>query len=201
MIGATLCFVMATTASAQYKYVSPDGRTTYSDLPAPSTEKVVSQKKLNESSAPTVALPFEVQQASTRFPVTLYTGNQCPPCEEARAYLRSRGVPFVEKTVTSDDDIALFRQQSPDGTAPVISVGSRKSVGFAQSSWSALLDGAGYPQTNTLPREYQNPVPTALSPNTRAPAQAVAGAAPPPSDRSTAPAAPAAPTAPPGFRF
>jgi glutaredoxin len=203
---APLALALASTAVAQYRYVAPDGRVTYSDQPPPPSEKVVSQRKLNETTAPVTPLPFEVAQATSRYPVTLYTGEKCPPCEEARTYLRGRGVPFTEKTVTSEDDIALFRQQSPDGTAPVMAIGGRKTIGFAQTTWAALLDGAGYPQTNTLPRDYQNPIPTALSPSTRSQTQAIAGAPPAKAQtRSTPPASPApastAPTTSPGFRF
>ena len=161
------CAVVSSAAFAQYKYVGPDGRVTYSDQPPPRNARVVEEKKLGASAAPNVALPFGVQQAASKYPVTIYTGDKCAPCDEARNYLRNRGVPFGEKTVTSSDDIALFKQQSPDGTAPVLVVGARKSVGFSQTAWSSLLDSAGYPQTSALPRDYQNPVPTPLSPNTR----------------------------------
>lgn len=193
-------------ASAQYKYVGPDGRVTYSDVPPPPTAKVVEQKKLGAAStAP--ALPFEVQQASTKYPVTLYTADKCAPCDDARNFLRGRGVPFTEKTVNSDDDIAAFKQQSPDGTAPVVTVGSRKSVGFSQAALASLLDSAGYPATSTLPRDFQNAAATPLSPTTRAPGQNVGQAPAPASPGSrrsptpqVTPPAPA-PANPSGFRF
>jgi glutaredoxin len=196
--------LVAATATAQYKSIGADGRVTYSDTPPPPTAKVVEQKKLGGSTAGP-ALPFELQQAATRFPVTLYSGDKCAPCDEARSYLRARGVPFNEKTVTSDDDIALFKQQSPDGTAPVITVGSRKSVGFSQVALSSLLDSAGYPATSTLPRDYQNAVATPLSPNTKAPGQSVAQTPATPIRPSTtaidATPAPSPPANPSGFRF
>lgn len=197
---ALLSFVAS--ASAQYKYVGPDGRVTYSDVPPPPTAKVVEQKKLGAASAGP-ALPFEVQQASTKYPVTLYTADQCAPCDDARNFLRGRGIPFTEKTVNSDDDIAAFKQQSPDGTAPVVTVGGRKSVGFSQAALTSLLDSAGYPARSTLPRDFQNAAATPLSPNTRAPAQSV-GQAPAAARRPATPPAnaPAAPPAnPSGFRF
>jgi glutaredoxin len=173
-------FGAAATASAQYKSVSPDGHVTYSDLPPPPPARVVQQKKpAADPVTPNPPLPFEVQQAATKYPVTLYTGDRCAPCDEGRAYLRNRGIPFAEKTVTSDDDIALFKQESPDGTAPVVTVGARKSIGFLQSAWSSLLDNAGYPASTALPRDYQNAVATPLSPTTRAPAQSLAPAASP----------------------
>ncbi len=195
--------VAAGTASAQYKSIGADGRVTYSDTPPPPTAKIVEQKKLGGTTAGP-ALPFELQQATTRFPVTLYTGDKCGPCDDARAYLRGRGVPFSEKTVTSDEDIALFKQQSPDGTAPVVTVGNRKSIGFSQVALSSLLDSAGYPATSTLPRDYQSTAATPLSPNTKGAGQSIAQtpAAPTtPARRDATATTPPATTNPSGFRF
>lgn len=195
----------AAAAHAQYKYVGSDGRVTYSDLPPPSTARVLEQKPLGITAAPAMALPFEVQQATDKYPVTLYTGNDCAPCDSARLYLLGRGVPFTEKTVTSDDDIALFRQQSPDGTAPVVTVGARRTIGYSQVTLAGLLDSAGYPSTSALPRDYQNAAATPLSPTTRpaavqalrqattaSPGKAAADAAPPAQPQSQGT---------PGFRF
>ena len=208
---------VATIASAQYKYVGPDGRVTYSDQPPPPGSKVVDEKKLgrNGGATSTTPLPFALQQAVSKYPVTLYTGNQCGPCDEGRAYLRSRGVPFTEKTVTSNEDIVAFKQQSSDGTAPVLTVGGRRAIGFLQNQWTSALDDAGYPRTSTLPADYQNPLPTPLSPATQAPAVPVAGgtnapagsegnaptAAPSGRGRRAPPAPTPAPSAPPDFRF
>lgn len=208
------CVVFSHAAFAQYKYVGPDGRVTYSDQAPPRNARTVEEKKLGAPAASNTTLPFEVQQATSKYPVTIYTGEKCAPCDDGRNYLRNRGVPFTERTVSSNDDIALFKQQSPDGTAPVLIVGSRKSAGFSQGAWSGLLDSAGYPQTSALPRDYQNPAPTALSPNTKAPAQnvtqAAAQVAGPPAPRGSpsvpgstpsGPPAAAPATAPPGFKF
>jgi len=189
-------------AWAQYKSIGPDGIVTYSDTPPPPTSRIVNEKKTNVGASTSPALPYEVQTAASKYPVVIYTGDNCSPCNDARAYLRSRGIPFTEKTVKSDDDIALFRQQSPDGTAPLVTVGSRKSFGFSQAALSSVLDNAGYPATNTLPRDYQNPDPTPLAPSPPGRA-AVAGAqASAPVGRPTAPPeASPAPNTPPGFRF
>lgn len=198
--------LVATQAFAQYKSVGPDGRVTYSDLPPPPGSKMVEQKKLAVETTANPALPFELQEAATKYPVLLYTGDNCAPCDEARAFLRGRGVPFTEKTVTSTEDIALFKQQSPDGTAPVLTVGSRKSVGYTQSSWTGLLDSAGYPRTAALPRDYRNPAATALAPP-RASGEGSQAASPAARTNSTASAngAPNAPapagTPASGFRF
>jgi glutaredoxin len=198
---------VATSAVAQYKSIGTDGRVTYSDQPPPPSSRVVTTKKLNDTTPTVTPLPFGLEQAASKYPVTIYTGERCAPCEDARAYLRNRGVPFSEKTVTSDDDIALFKQQSPDGVAPVVVVGSRRAVGFSQATLSALLDTAGYPATNILPGDYQNPLPIPLSPSTKPAAQAVGrNSTPPtaqPATRNPLPPAspPSTPSAPPGFRF
>jgi glutaredoxin len=193
----------ATSAVAQYKSIGPDGRVTYSDQPPPPSSRVVTTKKLNDATPAGTPLPFGLQQAASKYPVTIYTGERCAPCDDARAYLRNRGVPFSEKTVTSDDDIALFKQQSPDGVAPIVVVGSRKAVGFSQATLSALLDTAGYPATSILPGDYQNPMPTSLSPSTKPAAQTVGQNTTQPAARSPSPPAspPPTPSAPPGFRF
>lgn len=206
VLGVAVAFAtLVGPAFAQYKYVGSDGRITYSDQPPPTGAKVIDEKRLGRggvASTPTV-LPFALQAASSKYPVTIYTGDKCPPCEEGRNYLRTRGIPFTEKTVTSPEDIALFKQQSPDGTAPVLSVGSRKATGFAQGTWSSILDDAGYPATSVLPATFQNAVPTALSPSTQAASAAVG--AQDAARRTTPPATRPGPTPPasstPGFRF
>lgn len=204
---AGLFLVAAATASAQFKSIGPDGRVTYSDLPPPAGSRIVDRKQRDATATDAnPPLPFEVQQALGKYPVTLYTGDRCPPCDEARSYLRNRGVPFTERTVSSDEDIALFRQTSPDGTAPVVVVGTRRSVGFSQVSLSSLLDAAGYPSTPMLPRDYRNAAATPLSPTTRAPAQSITQNAAPAAGSGTSarggatmPPPPAA--GQPGFRF
>jgi glutaredoxin len=208
LTAAAVCLAFAGGAAAQssnssasqYKYVDADGRVTYSDRPPPPTARVLDARRGGDG-PPSSPLPFDLQQAASRYPVVLYSGNRCDPCDDARALLRGRGVPFTEKTVTSNEDVALFKQQSPDGTAPVVMVGTRKVVGFSQPNIASLLDDAGYPATSKLPRDYQYPVPTALSPT--ATTAAAAGPAPAPAAAPRAPAAstPATPAGPPGFRF
>ena len=38
-----------------------------------------------------------------RFPVTLYTSTNCAPCGAGRTLLASRGIPFSERTVATND--------------------------------------------------------------------------------------------------
>src|SRR5687768_6477499 len=92
-------------ANAQqiYRFVGPDGRVTFSDK-AP-LDPAVKATKASAVSLPAgsglEALPFDLRQTASRFPVTLYSGPTCTSCAAGRALLSSRGVPFTEKTVST----------------------------------------------------------------------------------------------------
>jgi len=142
-------------AMALYKVVGPDGKVSYTDRPP--ADKPSQSLKTNGSAADTASLPFEVRQAASRYPVTLYTSSDCAPCDQGRNALKARGVPFTEKTVqTAEDDKAL---QAQEGTRslPVLRIGTQQLKGFLASDWSGFLDAADYPKQSKLPPNYQWP--------------------------------------------
>ena len=76
-------------AAALYKVVGPDGRITYTDRPPSDTSARItpfSRDGLNEAPAPQDALPQELRLATTRYPVTLYSTADCPPCVMPRKW-------------------------------------------------------------------------------------------------------------------
>jgi hypothetical protein len=83
---AVLLVGAATSASAQYKIVGPDGKVTYTDKPPAARTPGPAGNANGRRRAG--ALPYEVQQAMSRFPVTLYAAKACAP-------LRS-GAPVAE---------------------------------------------------------------------------------------------------------
>ncbi len=137
-----------------YKWVGPDGKVTYSDVPPPKTAAKVEKKAVNIAGAADAGLPYEVAQAARGNPVTLYTSSQCGPCDAARQLLIERGVPFSEKTVTTYDEQTKFRQITGGYDFPYMQVGSANRKGFESDSWNAALTAAGYPTTNMLPKNY-----------------------------------------------
>lgn len=190
----------AVPAWALYKVVGPDGKVTYTDR-APQSAPAQALKA-DGTPAPAERLPYALQQVVSRYPVVLYTGRNCGPCDAGRQMLKARGVPFTEKTVTTAEDAkALQRAENTDGL-PVLRIGPRQLQGYAHNEWVSYLDAAGYPAQSTLPASYQWPAPQPLVPVTPAPAS-----------ESTTPAAEPAPAvpagsnggrggnAPPGFRF
>jgi hypothetical protein len=80
-----------------YKWVGEDGKVTYSDTPPPRSAKKVEKKSIEISGPDATDLPFELADARKKNPVTLYTAANCVPCEEGRALLNARGIPFSEK--------------------------------------------------------------------------------------------------------
>ena len=183
-------------ASAQYKYVGPDGKVVYSDQPPPSSVKGVQKTTIggNTPAASASTLPFALQGPSKNFPVTLYTAPGCAACDLGRAYLTKRGVPFSEKTITTPEDSALLTEMAGSNSIPVMTIGRNKQVGFEVGAWGGALDSAGYPENNILPPGYKAPPRGPAAPQKVAP---VAEAKAKPEAAPTA-ASPAPPTSTPG---
>ena len=202
-------FVMAslfvTMAQAQvYRIVGPDGKVTFSDQPpVPSgNAKVSTGNSAATGGSARSALPFELRQVATKYPVTLYVGDNCGPCGAGRSLLTSRGVPFAEKTVNTNEDVQALQRLGGESSLPFLTIGSQQLKGFSDAEWSQFLDAAGYPKSSVLPASYRQPAATPLV--TVAPVGIpTAAAAPRATSQVPRPAPPAAPAAnnPAGIRF
>jgi len=164
----------ATQAQQVHRIVGPDGKVTFSDR-APEDKKAQSTVLSTASggAASNPALPSELRQIASRFPVTLYTGESCSPCQQARQLLIQRGVPFTERSVNTNDDIDALRRLSGESTLPFGTIGRQQLKGFSDAEWTQYLDAAGYPAQSRLPKGYTQPAATPL-----APAKAPAASAP-----------------------
>ena len=166
-IGVSLSLLSAF-AGAQYKYIGPDGKVVYSDTPPPANVKGVQKKNIGAAAAPAAAgtsnLPYELGLAAKNFPVTLYTTPGCEGCDQGRAFLSKRGIPFAEKTITTNDDLEAVKKIAGSSGLPVMTIGNAKLLGFEPSGWGTSLDTAGYPANSLLPPSYKAPPPTALAP-------------------------------------
>ena len=180
---------LAGPAMAQYKVVGQDGSITYTDRPpTASNAKVTALSRRGDSpGAADAALPFELRQVASRFPVTLFTSADCPPCDTARQFLQQRGVPYIERRIASEDDAAALERAVGGRTVPSALIGSQALRGLSQTDWTVYLDAAGYPRESKLPRNYQAPAATPLV--ERAPARAPAAAPPAPVATPPEPAA------------
>ena len=160
-LACTLLALAASHAQAQtvYRIVGPDGKVSFSDQPPPpsSNAKVTSAGKGGSAGSGNVSLPFELKEVVQRYPVTLYTSEDCGPCGAARSLLVTRGVPFDERTIKSNEDIEALQRLSGQNSLPLVSIGSQQLKGFSDAEWSQYLDAAGYPKSAQLPASYRNP--------------------------------------------
>lgn len=198
-LGVVATFSSQISAQQMYRIVGPDGRVTFSDQPPPpsANAKVTTGRGGSfTESAGGAALPFELRSVVQRFPVTIYTGKDCVPCNAGRTMLTTRGIPFTERTVESNEDIEALKRLAGDSSLPMATVGSQQMKGYSESEWTQFLDAAGYPKASQLPAGYRNPAPSPLVARA-APAPAPAAAAAP----APAPAAAPAPSNPAGIRF
>ena len=92
-----------------------------------------------------------MQKAAKDFPVTLWAYECGPPCENARAHLARRGVPYTEKDPRPD--LKAFEKLSGGNDVPVLFVGSTKLTGYLESGWDNSLDAAGYPRSAAPTRQ------------------------------------------------
>jgi glutaredoxin len=89
-----------------------------------------------------------------RYPVTLYTSNNCLPCDNGRQLLQQRGVPYAERRVTTEDDAMALERAVGGRTVPALTIGAQPLRGLSETDWTAYLDAAGYPRVSKLPRNW-----------------------------------------------
>lgn len=186
LTGAILLTVGAGVAAQQvYRIVGPDGRVTFTDQPPPPSASVRTSalSSVNAPGPGSLILPLELREAVERYPVTIFTGPNCEPCDAGRTLLARRGVPYSERTVSTGEDGDALKRMADTNSLPLMTVGAQQVKGFSDLEWQQFLDAAGYPKTSRLPAAYRAPAPTPLvavqkpAAATQAPAAADAAAA------------------------
>lgn len=152
LLVATVALAVAAPAAAQerqvYRYVDADGRVVYSDRAPTGAVKDVQAKRVVGNTIETSTMSIALQQATERFPVTLYTFGCGEPCDKAVALLNRRGVPYSTVNVEDANNAQKLQQLTGELSAPVLQVGDKLvAKGFAEPQWNTMLDQAGYPKT------------------------------------------------------
>ena len=192
VVAGTLASPLAQ-AQQVYRIVGPDGKVSFSDRPPAASSATAGVNAANAAAASSTAsagLPFELRQIAGKYPVTLYTSDNCAPCSSGRSLLTTRGVPFAEKTVSTANDNQALQRISGETSLPFVTIGSQQLKGFSDVEWTQFLNAAGYPPSSVLPASYRFPAATPLVAVTAAPA-----AAAPASDAAASSAAVQAPAA------
>lgn len=161
LLGLLLLVVADVSAAAQmYKWKDEHGTVHYSDTPPSRGRAQLMQTDARPPSGPP-SLPYELARAVQAAPVVLYTTARCDACDQARALLRARGVPFSERTVaTAEDQQQLEQANGGKSELPLLLVGSRKIAGFQTAAWQDALSAAAYPRQRMLPSGYQFAAPS-----------------------------------------
>jgi len=174
-------------AHALYKVVGPDGKVTYTDRPAITTDSKVQTVGAGGGVSSDVALPLELRQAAQRYPVTLYTTKDCAPCDSGRQLLRQRGIPFAERSVGTVEDADALNRIAGTRDLPALTVGAQVLRGYQREEWTSYLDAAAYPKESKLPANFPQGSATPLTEPKQAATPAQRPAAP--AARPTQPAA------------
>lgn len=203
---AVLAGLLAAPVLAQgvYRIVGPDGKTTFSDQPPPATAPVRPVGNTGAGASAGAQLPYELRQVSSRYPVTLYTGRDCAPCNSGRNLLNARGIPYSEKTIETVQDGEALKRLSGETSLPFLTIGGQQIKGYSDTEWTQFLDAAGYPKQSALPSSYRRPGATPLV--AVRPAEGAAAAASGGAQATQAPAPAEVPVTPPpqnpaGIRF
>ncbi|EXI76455.1 MAG TPA: glutaredoxin family protein [Candidatus Accumulibacter phosphatis] len=144
----------ATAQTTTYRWLDPNsGGTVISDMPPPPGARNITRYTTTGSSADEPPLPYAVRQASEKYPVVLYTDERCGRyCQEARDLLKQRDVPFTEKILRTDEELAeLGRLLGREAAVPSVSIGRQHVRGFDAATWNSLLDAATYPARGSRP--------------------------------------------------
>jgi glutaredoxin len=169
IVVAALAAWAITAADAQtnvYRWVDKDGKVQYSDTPPPKDARSSTQRTLGGGYPDTSQLPYATQMAMKKSPVTLFMSGDCgEPCDQGRALLGQRGIPFTQRNAQANKaDAEALKQAAGQLQVPVLLVGSNTLKGFSEESWNAALDSAGYPRTRLPGQPVPQPQQSAEAP-------------------------------------
>ncbi len=95
--------------------------------------------------APPSADTATSKHAASASVVVIYGAEWCSACHQAAKYLRSKGIPYVDKDIEKDPDAAREMQQKlaksglHEGSIPVIDVRGKVMIGFNPAEIDAAL--------------------------------------------------------------
>ena len=147
-------------ADGWYRWLDKSGTVYYGDTPPPDAMHVEKQKVDSAPSADNADMPYETRRAQQNFPVTLYVIEDCGEiCQQARALLGKRGVPYTEISLKTQGEFDAFMKASGSAGVPVLAVGKVWLRNFQAGQWQDELDSAGYPKVSS----YRAPAPLPAS--------------------------------------
>ncbi|HUD34964.1 MAG TPA: glutaredoxin family protein [Variovorax sp.] len=156
-IAAWLAAIVPTAVLAQpiYRHLDRNGQVVFSDQAPAANAQPVAPSGASTLDGGAAGLTYELRQVMQRYPITVYTRDDCEPCDAGRALLVARGIPFDERQVKTNADNEALRRLSGQDALPLLTIGTQQLKGFGDAEWSQYLDAAGYPKSIALPAGYR----------------------------------------------
>ena len=144
-----LLLALPVQAGELYRWVDRSGKVHYSDAPPPPEARQVEERRLPGNTVSSGDLPYATRRAARDFPVTLFVSECGEPCNQARAHLARRGIPYTPRNpAASQADAEALTKLVGSPQVPVLVVGrSAPLKGYDAGAWDAALDAAGYPRS------------------------------------------------------
>jgi glutaredoxin 3 len=127
-----------------YKWVDEKGETQITDFPPPQ-DKVAKDIEIHLSPAANITDTQKSDDSSKdkdakKTNAVLYTRNNCPDCDKAREYLKSKNFAFTEYNMDTDKDAASKRKEIDDGEdVPFAFINKTRIFGFSESAYNTAL--------------------------------------------------------------
>ncbi|MBU5636271.1 DUF4124 domain-containing protein [Geomonas sp. Red69] len=157
MFAVLLAFPLVIHAE-MYKWIDDTGAVTFKDTPPPASKKKKKVKTYTDADfdpAPTqqpaaktpprktASVPSEKQtppKQQFNGTVELYVTSWCGYCKKARAYLDSKGVPYVAYDIEKDAAADRRHKELGGRGVPLIIIGSNKISGFSAQAIDHYLE-------------------------------------------------------------
>jgi len=159
LLMVVLAILSHTASGAEaYRWEDAAGNVHYSDELPPTGARNIQRTRIKGNTS-TESLPYQLQVAVSRFPVTLYVATDCgEPCDLARDLLIQRGVPHTLLDASGYEvQQMLMALSKGELEVPVVKIGKRVLTGFEAGKWNLELDIAGYPATALIKVTPQTP--------------------------------------------
>lgn len=138
LLGLLLIASQIASADEWYRWVDSEGRAIISRKPPPSGAHKQYRATPSQREGQSTVLKRSGRSRTTQ--VELYTTSWCRRCDEARAYLQQRGIPFREYDVEKDPE-ADRRRKALDSRSgvPLAVINGRKILGFSPGAYQQAL--------------------------------------------------------------
>ena len=126
--------------SGVYRWIDEGGRVHFGDAPPAERQAEGVDLKYNEmGSTPVAPGMFDTRRA-----VVMYSATWCGVCSKAKAFLKSRDVPFSEYDVETSRKGREDYQRLRGTGVPIILVGEERMNGFDAATLTGWLEQAGH---------------------------------------------------------